>query len=415
MIVKDNMQTTDLPTTAGSLAFEGWIAKKDAFQVRRIREAGAIVLAKSNMAEFAFSPYETVSSILPGYSKNPYALDRVTAGSSGGTAAAVAAGFGVLGLGTDTGNSIRGPSSHQALVGIRSTMGLTSRAGVVPLFLSQDIAGPMARTVADAAAVLQVIAGEDPDDPATAAVRGRTIPDYLASLDPNGLRGARIAVLRQAYESNSNDSEVIALFEQAVVDLRRAGATVLDSIAMPTLDSLRRSQRGGCPQFKYDLNRFLSALGNDGPPLRSLDAIIRSNRYHPTVQRRLEQEERADTPPEESTGCASREAFRAGLRTAVVAAMDAAGVDALVHPTWSNPPRLIGDLNTPHGNNSPFFSPSTGFPAMTVPMGYSRETLPAGMTFFGRPWSEDVLIRLAFAYEQATKHRRPPDSTPSLR
>jgi Asp-tRNA(Asn)/Glu-tRNA(Gln) amidotransferase A subunit family amidase len=415
MIVKDNMQTTDLPTTAGSLAFEGWIAKKDAFQVRRIREAGAIVLAKSNMAEFAFSPYETVSSILPGYSKNPYALDRVTAGSSGGTAAAVAAGFGVLGLGTDTGNSIRGPSSHQALVGIRSTMGLTSRAGVVPLFLSQDIAGPMARTVADAAAVLQVIAGEDPDDPATAAVRGRAIPNYLASLDPNGLRGARIAVLRQAYESNSNDSEVIALFEQAVVDLRRAGATILDSIAIPTLDSLRRSQRGGCPQFKYDLNRFLSALGNDGPPLRSLDAVIRSNRYHPTVQRRLDQEERADTAPEESPGCASREAFRAGLRSAVVAAMDAAGVDALVHPTWSNPPRLIGDLNTPHGNNSPFFSPSTGFPAMTVPMGYSRETLPAGMTFFGRPWSEDVLIRLAFAFEQATKHRRPPASTPAIR
>jgi Asp-tRNA(Asn)/Glu-tRNA(Gln) amidotransferase A subunit family amidase len=415
MIVKDNMQTTDLPTTAGSLAFAGWIAKTDAFQVRRIREAGAIVLAKSNMAEFAFSPYETVSSILPGYSKNPFALDRVTAGSSGGTAAAVAAGFGVLGLGTDTGNSIRGPSSHQALVGIRSTMGLTSRAGVVPLFMSQDIAGPMARTVADAAAVMQVIAGEDPDDPATAAARGRAIPDYVAALDTNGLRGARIAVLRQAYESSSNDSEVVTLFERAVADLRRAGATVLDSIPMPTLDSLRRSQRGGCAQFKFDLNRFLAALGDDGPPLRSLDAIIRSNRYHPTVQRRLEQEERADTPPEESPGCAAREAFRASLREAVVAAMDAARVDALVHPTWSNPPRLIGDLNTPHGNNSPFFSPSTGFPAMTVPMGYSRGTLPAGMTFFGRPWSEDILIRLAYSYEQATKHRRLPASTPPLR
>jgi Asp-tRNA(Asn)/Glu-tRNA(Gln) amidotransferase A subunit family amidase len=159
IVVKDNMQTTDLPTTAGSLAFQGWLARKDAFQVRRIREAGAIVIAKSNMAEFAFSPYETVSSILPGYTKNPYALDRVTAGSSGGTAAAVASGFGTLGLGTDTGNSIRGPSSHQALVGIRSTMGLTSRAGVVPLFLSQDIAGPMARSVADAAAELQSGAG----------------------------------------------------------------------------------------------------------------------------------------------------------------------------------------------------------------------------------------------------------------
>src|SRR6185503_2172477 len=207
IVVKDNMQTTDLPTTAGSLAFEGWMAKKDAFQVRRLREAGAIVIAKSNMAGFAFSPYETVSSILPGYTKNPYALDRVTAGSSGGTAAAVAASFGTLGLGTDTGNSIRGPSSHQALVGIRSTMGLTSRAGIVPLYMSQDIAGPMARTVADAAAVLQVVAGEDPDDPVTAAARDHPAPDYRAALDRNGLRGARIAVLRQAFVSPTAATE----------------------------------------------------------------------------------------------------------------------------------------------------------------------------------------------------------------
>lgn len=413
-IVKDNMQTTDLPTTAGSLAFEGWIARQDAFQVKRMRDAGAIVLAKSNMAEFAFSPYETVSSILPGYTRNPYALDRVTAGSSGGTAAAVAAGFGAVGLGTDTGNSIRGPSSHQALVGIRSTMGLTSRAGVVPLFLSQDIAGPMTRTVADAAAVLQVIAGEDPDDPATAAVRGREIPNYLAALDPNGLRGARVAVLRQAWQPATADSEVMAVFDRAIADLRRAGATVLDSIPIPELDALRRAQRGGCPQFKYDLNRFLIALGDDGPPLRSLEAIIRSNRFHPTIHRRLEQEDRAEAPPEDLPGCRSRDEVRAGLREAVVRAMDASGVDALIYPTWSNPPRLIGDLNTPHGNNSPYFSPSTGFPAMTVPMGYSRAVLPAGMTFFGRPWSEATLIRLAYAYEQATKHRRLPGSVPPL-
>ncbi len=414
IIVKDNMQTTDLPTTAGSLAFQGWMPKKDAFQVRRIREAGAIVIAKSNMAEFAFSPYETVSSILPGYTKNPYALDRVTAGSSGGTAAAVAAGFGTLGLGTDTGNSIRGPSSHQALVGIRSTMGLTSRSGVVPLYMSQDIAGPMARTVADAAAVLQVVAGEDPDDPVTAAYRDHPAPDYLAALDPNALRGARIAILRQAYESPANDSEVVAVFARAVADLRRAGATVLDSIALPTLDSLRRSQRGGCQQFKFDLNRFLRALGPDGPPLTSLDSIIRSGRYHPNVQRRLEQEQMATTPPEENPGCRSRDEFRAGLREAVLQAMNSARIDALIYPTWGNPPRLIGDLNTPHGDKSQFFSPNTGFPAMTVPMGYARGTLPAGMTLFGRPWSEATLIKLAYAYEQATKHRRAPASTPAL-
>jgi amidase len=158
-IVKDNFETTGLQSAAGSLSLRGFVSDKDAFLVRRIKEAGAIVLAKSNMAEFAFSPYETVNSILPGYTKNPYALDRVTAGSSGGTAAAVAANFGTVGLGSDTGNSIRGPSSHQALVGIRSTMGLTSRSGVMPLNLLADIAGPMARTVEDAVAVFQVIVG----------------------------------------------------------------------------------------------------------------------------------------------------------------------------------------------------------------------------------------------------------------
>jgi Asp-tRNA(Asn)/Glu-tRNA(Gln) amidotransferase A subunit family amidase len=215
MIVKDNFETIGLQTTAGTLAFEGWIPKRDATMVRQVKAAGAIVLAKSNMAELAFSPYETVSSILPGYTKNPYALDRVTAGSSGGTAAAVASSFGLVGLGTDTGNSIRGPSGHNALVGIRSTMGLTSRAGVVPLNLASDIAGPMARTVADAAAVFQVITGEDPLDPATAASRGRTVPDYSEALVADGLRGARIGVLPQAFHTSTTDAEVLAVFRRA--------------------------------------------------------------------------------------------------------------------------------------------------------------------------------------------------------
>src|SRR5438128_1231854 len=172
VIVKDNYETIDMPTTAGSLSLKGMMTGKDAFIVKRLRDAGAVMIAKSNMAEFAFSPYETVNSILPGYSRNPYDTSRVTAGSSGGTAAAVAANFGAVGLGTDTGNSIRGPSAHQALVGIRSTMGLTSRGGVVPLSMAADVTGPMTRTIADAVAVLQVIAGDDPDDPVTAASRG---------------------------------------------------------------------------------------------------------------------------------------------------------------------------------------------------------------------------------------------------
>jgi Asp-tRNA(Asn)/Glu-tRNA(Gln) amidotransferase A subunit family amidase len=212
VIVKDNFETEGLQSSNGALAFAGYLPARDAFQVKRIKAAGAIVLAKSSMAEWAFSPYETVNSILPGYTRNPYALDRVTAGSSGGTAAAVAANFGLVGLGSDTGNSIRGPSSHQALVGIRSTMGLTSRAGVFPLNLLADIAGPMTRTVEDAARVFQAVAGADPDDPVTAGADAHVARDYTASLDRNGLRGATIGVLRQAYERESTDPRSPASF-----------------------------------------------------------------------------------------------------------------------------------------------------------------------------------------------------------
>ena len=227
-IVKDNFETIGLQTAAGSLALEGFAPDRDAFQVKRIKEAGAIVLAKSNMAEWAFSPYETVNSLLPGYTRNPYALNRVTAGSSGGTAAAVAASFGLVGLGSDTGNSIRGPSSHQALAGIRSTMGLTSRAGVAPLNLLADVAGPMARTVEDAILVFQTIVGEDPADPVTAASRGRPRERYAAALQGDGLRGARIGILRQAYERDTTDAEIVQVFKAAVTDLERAGAQIVE-------------------------------------------------------------------------------------------------------------------------------------------------------------------------------------------
>src|SRR5580700_1309318 len=190
MIVKDNFETMGLQTSDGALAFAGYLPKQDATQVALVKAAGAIVLAKSNMAEWAFSPVETVSSILPGYTRNPYALDRSTAGSSGGTAAAIAASFGLVGLGSDTGDSIRGPASHQALAGIRSTMGRTSRAGVFPLNLRADVAGPIARTMEDAVKVFQAIVGEDPRDAVTAAAKSHPIPDYTKALDRNGLKGA---------------------------------------------------------------------------------------------------------------------------------------------------------------------------------------------------------------------------------
>lgn len=414
MIVKDNFETEDLPTTAGSLSLAGWIPPQDATMVRQIREAGAIVLAKSNLAEWAFTPYETVSSILPGYTKNPYALDRVTAGSSGGTAAAVAANLGEVGLGSDTGNSIRGPSAHQALVGIRSTMGLTSRAGVVPLNSTADIAGPMARTVADAVAVFNVVVGSDPADTVTRDANAKRETDYRVFLRRGALKGARIGVLRQAYERTTLDKEVQAIFERSVADMQQAGAVIVPNARIDSLDAIQRRQQGGCNRFRADLERYFAVRGPNAP-VKSVEEVLRSRRYHPTVEQRLRDAAAVTEAPEVSRGCQSRESVRAALRVAVNRLMDSLQLDALVYPTWSNPPRLIGDLNTPHGDNSQLFSPSTGFPSITVPMGYTRDNmLPAGVSFFGRAWSEGRLIALAYDYEQRTLHRRPPDSAPPL-
>jgi Asp-tRNA(Asn)/Glu-tRNA(Gln) amidotransferase A subunit family amidase len=408
MIVKDNFETRDLQTTAGSLALEGWTPKQDATMVPQIRQAGAIVLAKSNLAEWAFTPYETVSSILPGYTHNPYALDRVTAGSSGGTAAAVAAGFGAVGLGSDTGNSIRGPSAHQALVGIRSTMGLTSRAGVIPLNAVADIAGPMARSVADAAAVFDVVAHSDPEDTVTAQADARRAVHYTDALVRGRLKGARIGVLRQAYDRPTLDPEVNAVFARALADLRRAGAIIVDSARVDSLDAIQRRQQGGCNRFKADLERYFAARGANAP-VNTIDDILRSRKFHPTVEQRLRDAATATELPENNAGCQSREKVRAAVRVAVNQLMDSLTLDALVYPTWSNPPRLIGDLNTPHGDNSQLFSPTTGFPAITVPMGYTRDNrLPAGLSIFGRAYDEARLIGLAYDYEQSTRHWRAP-------
>lgn len=411
VIVKDNYDTFDLPTTAGSLSLAGSVPPDDAFQVRRIREAGAIVLAKSNMAEFAFTPYETVGSLVPGYTRNPYDPTRVTAGSSGGTAAAVAAGFGTVGLGTDTGNSIRGPSAHQALVGIRSTMGLTSRDGIVPLYLDRDVGGPMARSVADAVAVLDVIAGPDPADAVTESSRGRLPAEgYAASLRAGGVRGKRLGVVRQLSDTETADAEVRARFEEALADLRRLGAEVVD-VRIAELDTLSGSLF--CGRFEPDLEAYLASLG-PGAPVRTLDEIIAGGGYHPTIAGRLRSF--ADfAGVEEDRGC--REARRnvPVLRAGVRRVLAEGRLDALVYPTWSNPPRLIGDLNTPHGNNSPQISPPTGFPALTVPMGYVREGLPVGLQILGDAWSEPTLIEIAYGYEQATRHRRPPPTTPPVR
>jgi len=233
-------------------------------------------------------------------------------------------------------------------------------------------------------------------------------------LQRDGLRGARIGVLRQAYERDTTDPEIVGVFMKAVEDLRLAGATIVDPAAVD-LEGIRRQPGAGpCMGFKYDINRYLASHG-DKAPVKSLAEIVKSGRYHPTVQRRLEQAEQGSENGPESDACNAEQTYRDQVRAAVTKTMDALKLDAFVYATWSNPPRLIGDLNTPHGDNSQFFSPTTGFPSIQVPMGYTQGVLPAGISFFGRAWSEATLIKLAYSYEQHTKHRHPPASTPPLR
>src|SRR5262245_31813964 len=416
MVVKDNFETIGLQSANGSKSLEGFISDKDAFQVSRIKAAGAIVIAKTNMAEFAFSPQESLSSI-QGHTRNPYDIDRVPAGSSGGTAASVSASFATVGLGSDTGNSIRGPSAHTALVGIRSTMGLTSRAGVLPLSYLADVAGPMARTVEDAVKVFQVIVGEDPEDAATARSHGRPIPNYSASLVRDGLKGARIGILRQAYERQNQpaDEEVVKVFTKALDDMKAAGAEIVDGI---NIERVQRQQGAGtCRGFKYDINDYLATRGQKAP-VHSLDEIIASGKFDPSAAGRLKNAASgpAGAGPD-SDACKADAAYREAFGAAITKVMDEQRLDALVYPTWSFPPRpIVAEANIPTGDNSQVYSPYSGFPALTVPMGYTRDNkLPAGMTMLGRAWDEARLIKLAYSYEQATKHRHAPSSTPAIK
>ncbi len=417
MLVKDNYDTHDLPTTGGSIALLHSVPPRDAFVVRRIRDAGAIVLAKTNMAEWAFSPRQTVSSSFD-TTANAYALDRVPAGSSGGTASGIAASFGVAGLGTDTGNSIRGPSSHLALFGIRSTIGLVSRAGIIPLSFDRDVAGPMTRTVADGARILSVIAGYDSADAYTALGRGRPVPDYTTFLDSAGLRGARIGVLRSLADPAETDSSVLRLFNRAVGDLRANGADLVDPFSIAEIE--RELPHGMfCPRFRYDMHVYLSSLGPEAP-LRDVADVLATKQYSPYVEERLRSlsERPSNVPPSKwDPPCPdyAENPARQGFLEAVVAAMDSARVDAIVYPTWTYPPAHLDRAREEYrGDNSQLIAPATGMPAATVPMGFSYGQYPAGLQILARPWDEGLIFRLAYAYEQATKHRRPPERFPPL-
>ncbi len=408
LIVKDNINTAGLPTTAGALALENYIPEENAFIINKLVEAGAIILAKSNMAEWAFSPMHSESSTA-GTTRNPYNPAYVPAGSSGGTGASVAANFGAIGLGTDTGNSIRGPSSHCALVGFRSTLGLVSRSAIVPLYLRNDVVGPMCRTVEDATRVLEVMAGYDPEDPITEYSEGHIPNSYSQFLKADGLEGARIGVLRALSDDDPNP-EIKTLFEKALTDMESLGATIIDPVVIPGFDSLRQNQ--WCISFREDLAVFLADyVRND--TIKSIEDIIRIGTHSEFTRSRLERNAANSgrfENPEIPCGDAYTDIRRVAFREAIEAMMDSLKLDAIVYPSWNNPPARIDHFEEEYlGDNSQVISPHTGQPAFTVPMGYTTGNLPAGLQFLGRMYDEPVLIKLTYSYEQGTKHRKAPE------
>lgn len=408
LLIKDNFDTRDMVTTGGSIALRNSYPPDDAFMIRKLRAAGAIVLAKTNMAEWAFSPKQTVSSSY-GRTANAYDTGFVPAGSSGGTASGVAASMGVAGMGSDTGNSIRGPSSHLALFGIRSTIGLTSRDGVIPLSFDRDIAGPMARSVEDGVRLFDVIAGHDPADPLT--VPGKREADYMTFLDADGIRGKRLGVFRFLVDHEDADPEITALFERALDDLAAAGASIVDPFEIADFEQISEDI-GFCGRFRYDVGQYLATL--EDPPFLDVNRVLETGEYAPQSREAFDYfaEFPLDSSPDDwEEPCPTWPAHpaRNRLLAATIAAMDRAGVDALVYPTWSNPPAPIDRAVEEYkGDNSQWLVPDAGLPAVTVPMGFWRDRLPAGLQFSGRPYSEGVLIELAYAYEQKTGHRKPP-------
>ena len=409
ILLKDNINTRDMPTTAGSLSLAGYTPATDATVTRRLRAAGAIILAKVNLHEFALWG-ETVSSI-GGQTLNPYDLSRTPGGSSGGTAVGLAANFALAGVGTDTVNSIRSPASANSIVGIRPTLGLVSRAGVIPYSFTQDAVGPLARTVADAARLLSVLAGEDPGDAATAASRGHVAADYTRFLRADGVAGKRIGVLRSFFGSGASHAEVNAVADRAIEDLRGLGATLVE-LSTPELDSgsLAREVSVHLYELKPALNGYLAGAA---APVKSLAEIIASGKFHPQVADTLRQAQGLEL----DDGYRHRLQLRTELQQRVLAIMAEARLDAIVFPHQQ---RLVVPLGETQVERNGALAAVTGFPAIVVPGGFSAPTpraavgVPVGIEFLGRPWSEDVLIEIAYGYEQATHHRRAPPSTPPL-
>jgi amidase len=413
VVVKDNIETADkMMTTAGSLALVGAPASKDAFIIKRLREAGAVIIGKTNLSEWAnIRSNKSTSgwSARGGLTLNPYAVGRNACGSSSGTGSAVASSFAVVGIGTETDGSIVCPSSVAGLVGIKPTVGLVSRAGIIPISHSQDTAGPMTRSVADAAVVLSAIAGVDPEDPATLAAEGHIEADYRRFLDAGGLKGARIGVARKKVTGYSPHAD--RLFEQAIVDMKRLGAEIIDPADIASLGDYDDDELEVLLyELKADLNSYLAR--RTGVAVHSLEEAIafdekNKTREMPWFGQELFLKAQAKGPLTDDAYLKAAEKSRQLARAGIDDALAQHKLDAIIAPTTG--PAWLTDLVNGDSYQGSSSTPAAvaGYPSITVPMGSVRG-LPVGLSFIGTAWAEGKLIRLAYAYEQGTKHRRAP-------
>jgi amidase len=409
VVVKENYDTVDMQTAAGSLALAGWTPPDDAYLVRKLHEAGPIIIAKSNMHEFAYGII-TVGSLF-GATRNPYALDRNPGGSSAGTGAAIAANFAAVGMGSDTCGSIRIPASHNSLVGIRGTQGLASRSGIIPLSHTMDMGGPIGRSVTDVAIVLDAVVGYDPNDPQTSASVGNIPRSYTDFLQLTGLRGARVGLVTTLLGSDPDDTEIATVVRAAVSEMKAGGTEVVE-VAIPNLTELLTDPGGPVPSiirqdFRFDFNAYLAARPT--APMRSLEEVLASGKYHSAIQKQLSDSQAVQS--RDTKEYYEHIAKRNTVREAILKAMADNRVDALAYPTITRKANLIGQ--TQSGSNCRLASTS-GLPAISVPGGFTPDGVPVGVELLGRAWSEPQLIKFAYAYEQSTRHRHPPTSTPAL-